>query len=270
MDTSQYSGTPPDDVIAAALAPVIEAARIHLNLPVRRRIAELFAAQFGAQQDVRQRIIASFAQQQLPAATRVAQAMQQLEANRDTALRSITQTASVQQRMFESLAEIMAAQRTPIVQLQRTLTQTAGLDRSWIDRIAANLYATSLDTRVRNTMGDALDELYDTIEDTDVALSDDGGFDDLDVIGVQGMAFVTAEGQGLSREAQRRLLVWFVAFAVFGILLQGVMQSDAVKELVEDSGMVMPVAAAAMVIAGRQFDKVFPRPDGDPDEEAGE
>ncbi|WP_189846638.1 hypothetical protein, partial [Streptomyces rubiginosohelvolus] len=86
---------------------------------------------------------------------------------------------------------------------------------------------------------------------------------DLEELGAQGVTFAATQGAGLSREAQRKLALYFVGVWVFLVLMQGMVQSEAVKELLENSEVALPIALAAMAVAGKQFDKLFPPPPSD-------
>ncbi|WP_143662418.1 hypothetical protein [Streptomyces sp. f51] len=77
------------------------------------------------------------------------------------------------------------------------------------------------------------------------------------------MAFVNAEGTGLSWEVKRRLFLAFVYLAVFGALMTVIVSSDTASGLMEDGAVPAAAAAAALVAANREWEKKVPRPDGD-------
>lgn len=138
------------------------------------------------------------------------------------------------------------------------------LDTSWADHLIESAQGLRLSDSAYAGMTDALARVAEMAAslDLDAELPDAAG-GDLEELGAQGVTFATTEGAALSREAQRKLALYFVGALVFMLLMQGMVQSEAVNDLVQKAGVALPIAAAAMVVTGRQFDKLFPPPPGD-------
>ncbi|GGY78377.1 hypothetical protein [Streptomyces anulatus] len=106
------------------------------------------------------------------------------------------------------------------------------------------------------------DEIARNTPDLEALLPDepDAG---LGEIGEEVLAFVNAEGVGLSWEMRRRLFQAFVLLTVFGALMTVVVSSETASGLLEDAAVPSTVATAALLAANRKWDDKFPRPGGD-------
>ncbi|MGW0792891.1 hypothetical protein ACWD04_32960 [Streptomyces sp. NPDC002911] len=267
METSNPRPNPYGDAVARSLAPSLAAIRAQSNYP-GRHLAAVIAQQNLVQSDLGKRIAAQAMRSQMPSTVHIQSLLRQLQVTTGTSLARAIAEMNRQQPAFTALARVIEAQSASV----RRSVAPLGLQQEWLDRIATSLYASTLSGRLRNQMAEFLDEVYDTLDEQDEApeaLAGDIG--DLDELAAQGMAFVAAEGQGLSWEAQRRLLAWFVGLAVFGVLMQAIVMSDAVKDLFEDAAVPASIAAMAMMATRQEWDRKNPRPDGqDTDEgEAG-
>ncbi|WP_097865888.1 hypothetical protein [Streptomyces sp. rh34] len=138
------------------------------------------------------------------------------------------------------------------------------LDTSWAERLIESVQGLRLSDSAYAGMTDTLARVAEMAAslDLDAELPDAAG-GDLEELGVQGVTFATTQGAGLSREAQRKLALYFVGALVFMLLMQGMVQSEAVNDLVQKAGVAGPAAALAMAVTARQFDKLFPPPPGD-------
>ncbi|MFF2864542.1 hypothetical protein ACFVSX_32260 [Streptomyces rubiginosohelvolus] len=138
------------------------------------------------------------------------------------------------------------------------------LDTSWAEPLLEAVQGMQLNDRSRRDMVATLSRVADMAEslDLDAELPDaeDG---DLEELGAQGVTFATTQGAALSREAQRKLALYFVGALVFMLLMQGMVQSEAVNDLVQKAGVAGPAAVLAMAVTARQFDKLFPPSPGD-------
>mgnify|MGYP003575359138 CR=1 FL=1 len=265
MNTNNPNQNPYGDALARSLAPALASLRAEAGHP-GKHLAAAIAQQHVAQTDIGKRIAAQALRNQMPATALVQEALRQLNVTTGTSWARAAVESNKRQPVFAAFAKLMDNQNAAL----RRSVAPLGLQQVWLDRISRSLYATSLHERTRAQMAEFLDEVYDTIDDHDEvpdALADDLG--DLDEITEQGLAFVASEGQGLSWEAQRRLLAWFVGLAVFGVLMQGIVMSDAVKDLVEDGAVPVSIAAMAMVATRQEWDRRNPKPDGQDDEGAG-
>lgn len=138
------------------------------------------------------------------------------------------------------------------------------LDTSWADHLIEAVQGLRLSDSAYAGMTDTLARVAEMAASADLdSRLPDGVDGDLEELGDQGVTFATTQGAGLSWEAQRKLALYFVGVWVFLVLMQGMVQSEAVKELLENSELALPIAAAAMVVAGKRFDKLFPPPGDD-------
>lgn len=115
--------------------------------------------------------------------------------------------------------------------------------RDWARRIVEEATVgvdTSLDSAA-DEIPDVPDEMLDTLADT-------------------ARAFTDAQPAGLSRAAQKKLFIGFIVTVLFLLLLQAQVESDAVKEFVEDAGGAMLVVTPAALGAAYIFDKMNPGP----------
>ncbi|KOV95425.1 MULTISPECIES: hypothetical protein [unclassified Streptomyces] len=83
----------------------------------------------------------------------------------------------------------------------------------------------------------------------------------LDSLTDSARTFASAQPGGLSRAAQKKLFIGFVVTVFFLLLLQAQIESDAVKEFVEDAGGAMLVVTPTALGAAYVWDKLNPGPD---------
>ncbi|WP_329167525.1 hypothetical protein OHB49_45650 (plasmid) [Streptomyces sp. NBC_01717] len=76
-------------------------------------------------------------------------------------------------------------------------------------------------------------------------------------------SFAESESGLLPDKAQRSAFIWFIGIMVFLALMQAAVSSEAAKEMIENSASITPVAAAAMLAAGRSWDRVNGRAEDD-------
>jgi hypothetical protein len=253
------------DAATQALSPAFEAILERSNYP-GRRLAAAVAQQHIGQTDLGKRIAAAAMRNQLPRTAYVSNMLRQLHIDVHNSFARVAIDVTRQQPAFAELAASLTNYQNSI---QRSI-QASGLGQAWLDRIATSLYSSPLDGQLRDQMADFLDEVYDTLDEGDEAPELDTDVGSLDEITAQGMAFVASEGTGLSWEAQRRLLAWFVGLAVFGVLMQAIVMNDAVKDVLDDAAVPASIAAAAMVVTRQEFDRRNPRPRSEDEEGDGE
>lgn len=135
------------------------------------------------------------------------------------------------------------------------------LDTSWADHLVGAVQGLRLSDSAYAGMTDTLARVAEMAAsvDLDSQLSGDVN-SDLVELGAQGVTFATTQGAGLSREVQLKLALYFVGALVFIVLMQGMVQSEAVNDLVQKAGVAGPAAALAMAVTARQFNKLFPPP----------
>ncbi|MEV7252578.1 hypothetical protein [Streptomyces cyaneofuscatus] len=138
------------------------------------------------------------------------------------------------------------------------------MDTSWADHLIASMQGLRLSDNAYSGMRDTLARVAEMASSLDLnsELPDDVD-GDLEELGDQGVTFALTQGAGLSREAQRKLALYFVGALVFMLLMQGMVQSEAVNDLVQKAGVAGPAAVLAMAVTARQFDKLFPPPPSD-------
>lgn len=159
--------------------------------------------------------------------------------------------------------EAMTPVREQIDGLLRDAIPPVGPD--WSAHIADLLNTATAGTGPRRdlaTILDRFDEIARDNPDLDTLLPDDPDAD-LGEIGEEGLAFVAAEGVGLSREAQRRMFLAFVFIVVFGTLMTAVVSSETASGLLEDSAVPGSAAMLVLAVAARKYDQAFPQPGGD-------
>ncbi|MFB7776283.1 hypothetical protein [Streptomyces bauhiniae] len=83
----------------------------------------------------------------------------------------------------------------------------------------------------------------------------------LDSLADSARTFASAQPGGLSRVAQKKLFIGFIVTVFFLLLLQAQLESDAVKEFVEDAGGAMLVVAPTALGAAYVWDKMNHGPD---------
>jgi hypothetical protein len=62
--------------------------------------------------------------------------------------------------------------------------------------------------------------------------------------------------------------LWFWGILVFIALVQAQVQSDSVKELIEDAGGAMLIVGPTVAGAAYAWNKIHPNPDSDNDEDS--
>ncbi|MFF2722082.1 hypothetical protein [Streptomyces sp. NPDC058011] len=134
----------------------------------------------------------------------------------------------------EASAGIANVIQPALLSFSRVLSEVSipVLDTSWANDLLAAVRGLQLSDRTRADMMATLARLAEMASslELDPRLRDDAD-GDLEELGDQGVTFATTQGAGLSREAQRRLALYFVGALVFMLLMQGMVQSEAVKDL---------------------------------------
>ncbi|MDX5526165.1 hypothetical protein PV677_36460 [Streptomyces sp. DE06-01C] len=164
------------------------------------------------------------------------------------------------------LQNAMAPVQEQMNSLIRNALQPVRAD--WSEHIAGILNTATTGTRPRQDLLailDQFDEIARNNPDLDDLVADDADAD-LGEIGEEGLAFVNAEGAGLSWEMRRRLFQAFVLLTVFSALMTVVVSSETVSGILEDAAVPSTVATAVLLAANRKWDEKFPRPDGDGEE----
>ncbi|NEC17942.1 hypothetical protein [Streptomyces parvus] len=153
-----------------------------------------------------------------------------------------------------------------VLNFSRTLSEVSlpVLDTSWAEPLLEAVQGLQLNDQNRRDMVATLSRVADMAASLDLdAELPDAADGDLEELGAQGVTFATTQGAALSREAQRKLALYFVGALVFMLLMQGMVQSEAVNDLVQKAGVAGPAAVLAMAVTARQFDKLFPPPPSD-------
>ncbi|MGW6404922.1 hypothetical protein [Streptomyces sp. NPDC055134] len=154
---------------------------------------------------------------------------------------------SLAQRVQAQLLELESGFRLDVSRLDIDAALAGPFDalpdeqRDWARRVVDEATA-HVDT------GDLADELPDEMVDS---LTDS----------VQ--AFTAAQPAGLSRAVQRKLFIGFVVSVFFTVLLQAQIESDGIKEFMEDVGGAMLIVAPAAASAAYAWDKTHSEPVGD-------
>ncbi|MGQ4482636.1 hypothetical protein [Streptomyces sp. SAS_276] len=102
--------------------------------------------------------------------------------------------------------------------------------------------------------------------DPEAGEPDDVPNDMFDELSQAARAFAQGQPATLSWETKRTLFIWFWGVLVFLALMQVQVQSEAVKELMEDAGATAPYVGAAAVVAAYVWNRTQPKPD-DEDED---
>ncbi|MGW3660842.1 hypothetical protein ACWD6R_36640 [Streptomyces sp. NPDC005151] len=138
------------------------------------------------------------------------------------------------------------------------------MDTSWADHLIESVQGLHLSDSAYAGMTDTLARVAEMASSLDLnsELPDDVD-GDLEELVDQGVTFAMTQGAGLSREAQLKLALYFVGALVFMLLMQGMVQSEAVNDLVQKAGVAGPAAVLAMAVTARQFNKLFPPPPSD-------
>ncbi|MEV5194772.1 hypothetical protein AB0K86_20000 [Streptomyces clavifer] len=263
-DTPRITVT--DRTIARSLGPAIEALREQMAAPARR-FAEIML-QYETDQTRRNQLIIDTVRRQMLDSTmqpQVQQAIQRMQADLHMTFSQVAGNMARQRVAFEGLSTAVAAYQA---QMRRSAASVSVLHQSWLDRISQNLAGMAFAPEARTQMARFFDDLYDSIDDEAMSSQADE-IEGLDEITQQGLTFVASEGQGLSREAQGRLLSWFVCLAVFGVLMQAVVASDAVKDLLEDAAVPASIAMTALIATRQEWNRRNPNPAGQDDEDEG-
>ncbi|MEW1926761.1 hypothetical protein [Streptomyces sp. NPDC088360] len=91
----------------------------------------------------------------------------------------------------------------------------------------------------------------------------------LDTLAESARTFAAGQPAGLSWEAKKKLFLWFWGALVFLVLMQAQVESETVKELMEDAGGALLLVPPAVASAAVVWDKIQPDPDPDPDPDPG-
>ncbi|WP_331764502.1 hypothetical protein [Streptomyces anulatus] len=161
------------------------------------------------------------------------------------------------------LRDAMGPAQEQINNLLRDVVPPVGPD--WSAHITDLLNAATFGSEGRGDLAAILDQ-FDEIARNNPDLDDLVGDDPdagLGEIGEDGLAFVAAEGVGLSWEVQRRMFLAFVFLVAFGALMTAVVSSEAASGLLEDAALPGSAAMLVLAAAARKYDQAFPRPEGD-------
>ncbi|MFD4237160.1 hypothetical protein [Streptomyces sp. NPDC058542] len=138
------------------------------------------------------------------------------------------------------------------------------LDTSWADHLVEVVQGLRLSDSAYAGMTATLARVAEIAASVDLNAQLSNDVDSgLEELGAQGVTFATTQGVGLSRDAQLKLALYFVGALVFMLLIQGMVQSEAVNDLVQKAGVAGPAAVLAMAVTARQFNKLFPPPPSD-------
>ncbi|MGP4048847.1 hypothetical protein [Streptomyces sp. 2A115] len=121
-----------------------------------------------------------------------------------------------------------------------------------------------------NAMYESLTDLLARIKDrqpTDEAAPEDVSAELLDTLTDSAAAFAQSQPSGMSWETKRTLFLWFWGILVFIALVQAQVQSDSVKELIEDAGGAVLIVGPTVAGAAYAWNKIHPNPDSDNDED---
>jgi hypothetical protein len=99
--------------------------------------------------------------------------------------------------------------------------------------------------------------------DPDAAEPDDVPDHMLDELSQAARAFAQGQPATLSWDTKRTLFMWFWGVLVFPALMQAQVQSEAVKELMEDADATAPYVGAAMAVAAYAWSRTQHRPDAE-------
>lgn len=122
-----------------------------------------------------------------------------------------------------------------------------------------------------NAMYESLTDLLAQIRDrqpTGEAAPEDVSAELLDTLTDSASAFASSQPSGMSWETKRTLFLWFWGILVFIALVQAQVQSDSVKELIEDAGGAMLIVGPTVAGAAYAWNKIHPNPDSDNDEDS--
>ncbi|MFH8483573.1 hypothetical protein [Streptomyces sp. NPDC018055] len=161
----------------------------------------------------------------------------------------------------EASAGITNVIQPAVLNFSRALSEVSlpVLDTSWADHLVEVVQGLRLSDSAYVGMTDTLARVAEMAASLGLDSQLPDGVDgDLEGLGNQAVVFATTQGAGLSLENQRKLALYFVGTLVFLVLMQGMVQSEAVQDLVEKTGLAGSAAAFAMAVTGRLFDKLFP------------
>nr|WTB35158.1 hypothetical protein OG781_41990 [Streptomyces sp. NBC_00830] len=128
-------------------------------------------------------------------------------------------------------------------------------DTTGLERILGNLDALrQLNLDARAAAARILEESYATAEAG--TASDEVPEELLTTLEESARSFAATESGLLPDKAQRTAFIWFIGITVFLALMQAAVSSEAAKEMIENSSSITPVAAVAMLAAGRSWDRV--------------
>lgn len=211
------------------------------NMPAmenfRRAVAEFTAAQ-NAQFNETVRRFNAVHQEQM--AQRYAQLIAPaLEASNSQITDAV---AAFAERMRTRYADIGAGSRLNVSRLNIDTVLASGFDalpaeqREWARR-AVDEATSRVDTA--ELADEVPDEMLDSLADT-------------------ARTFASAQPAGLSWAAQKKLFIGFIVTVFFLLLLQAQIESDAVKEFIEDAGGATLVIAPTALGAAYVWDKMNP------------
>ncbi|MET9499993.1 hypothetical protein [Streptomyces sp. NPDC006552] len=227
-----------------------------------RRVGERLAAN-PAMDDFR-RAVAEFA---LANNTRLSEAVQRFSAANNA-------------RFAEHYARVMA----PAIQMRNE--QLSSVMSSWAARLLRNMATHSPEFRLdvsRLDFDTVLSSPFDALPaeqrewarqvveeataavDADAAAPDDVPDDMLEELSQAARSFAGGQPAELSWETKRTLFMWFWGVLVFLTLMQAQVQSETVKELMEDAGAAAPYVGTTVAAAAFVWNKTQPKP-AEPDE----
>jgi hypothetical protein len=178
-------------------------------------------------------------------------------------------SARLGQQLTRLVAPALEASRAPINQAAAALaesarSQLAGVDTGFrlnlprldFDAVLASPFD-ALPAEQREWARQVVDEATAHV---DAGLAEETDGELLDTLADTARTFAAAQPAGLSWDAQKKLFVGFIVTVVFLLLLQAQIESDAVKELVEDAGGAALVIAPTALGAAFVWNKMNPLP----------
>lgn len=121
-----------------------------------------------------------------------------------------------------------------------------------------------------NGVSDSLETLLARISERQnnvaTAVPEDVSPELLDTLTDSAASFADAQPSGMSWETKRTLFLWFWGILVFSALMQAQVQSDPVKELIEDASGAMLIVGPTVAVAAYAWNKTHPNPDREDDE----
>ncbi|MFE7156951.1 hypothetical protein [Streptomyces sp. NPDC057636] len=199
-------------------------------------------------------------------------------------------------RLFSGLAAYQSTQRAQLIRfgeyfaravgpaLQAQNDQIASAMSNWATRMVRNMAVHApqfqLDAaqlRIDTALVSPFDALpaderewaRRVVEEATAGVDPDAGEPDgvpndmLDELSQAARAFAQGQPATLSWETKRTLFMWFWGVLVFLALMQAQVQSESVKELMEDAGATAPYVAAAVAVAAYAWNRTQPKPDAE-------